>query len=278
MFYQKLLSGKDPYLCSLGKGSSNGFGMHFHHELELSYCARGDYGLRVVGQELKLHPGELAIVNSMVVHESLPRTDPNCMNLTVEIGPGFLGDYFETLVKQCGDCRVLKLNTDDSGSILAQLHTVLREIVQIRLNPSVFGEMVLKGNLYKLSGLLLECFSENQETFEKNLRDIRFVEKALEIIYNRYNEPLDLEAVSLECGYGKSNFCKIFKQNTGETFHNLLNRHRIDVACTLLEDQTLSVEQIAFSVGFSDTTSFCRVFKNIMGESAGSYKKRLNSH
>ena len=36
-----------------------------------------------------------------------------------------------------------------------------------------------------------------------------------------------------------------------------------------------SVEQIASEVGFSDTKSFCRVFKKQIGQTAGSYRKNL---
>ena len=32
------------------------------------------------------------------------------------------------------------------------------------------------------------------------------------------------------------------------------------------------------SVGFADSKSFCRVFKNIMGESAGSFKKKTREN
>ncbi|MBQ8249989.1 MAG: helix-turn-helix transcriptional regulator [Clostridia bacterium] len=100
------------------------------------------------------------------------------------------------------------------------------------------------------------------------------IEKAIEIIYNRYSEPLDIESVSAECGYSKSSFCKIFKEITGETFHSVLNRHRIEIACMHLKNSNASVEEIALNAGFSDLKSFCRVFKKITGESSGSYRKR----
>ena len=275
MLYQKILPGKDPYLCFVGEGAVQGFGAHFHHEPELRFCMEGSFRLVVAGKEYTLHTGDLAVINSMAVHEIPPCAEPARMRLTVELGPEFLGEHFEPFVKQCGACRIFRAGEVAEERFFSGICRLLYEIARLRLQPSAFGEVILKGDLYKVSGLLLQYFSEHPESDGKSRQDSRFVEKALEIIYTRYSEQLELESVSLECGYGKSNFCKLFKQHTGETFHNLLNRHRIDVACSLLRERNLSVKQIASSVGFSDAAVFYRVFKQIMGESAGSYQKRV---
>lgn len=76
------------------------------------------------------------------------------------------------------------------------------------------------------------------------------------------------------CGYSKSNFCKIFKRITGEPFHGVLNGYRIRIACDLLDKTDYSVERIAGEVGFADTKTFCRVFKSVMGVTAGRFRKK----
>ena len=101
-----------------------------------------------------------------------------------------------------------------------------------------------------------------------------YAEKALEIIRLEYAEPLSIDAVSRTCGYSKSNFCTIFKSITGETFHGVLNRHRVDVACLHLESTNLTIEEVSERVGFADAKSFCRVFKKTKGMTAGEYRKK----
>jgi AraC-like DNA-binding protein len=66
-------------------------------------------------------------------------------------------------------------------------------------------------------------------------------------------------------GYGKSNFCKIFKLAYGESFHKILNRHRIENACYFLGETDFSVAEIAEKVGFIDIKTFYRVFKQVTG-------------
>ena len=125
--------------------------------------------------------------------------------------------------------------------------------------------------------LLLQLQEGSEASQQKNrrLHDIKKIDKALETIYNSYFMPLNIESVSASCGYSKSNFCKIFKNITGNTFHDTLNRHRIEIACTLLGETNDSIEKIAQETGFADAKSFCRVFRKIMGKSAGEYRKGI---
>ena len=86
-----------------------------------------------------------------------------------------------------------------------------------------------------------------------------------------------MEEVAAATGYGKSNFCKIFKEVTGETFHSVLNKKRIQSACDLLSETNMQISEIAAQVGFMETKTFCRVFKSSMGISPGAYRQHKKS-
>jgi len=274
MLYQKLLLGTDPYFFSAGKGIP--FENHRHPEIELSFCIEGGYTVVAEGKEHQLKKGDLAIFGPMAAHEYTEDIDPTTKRVTVEIGPAMLREYFEPLVSRLSAYQVYSLQ-DNSSPLCSELYALLVEAATAETESSPFRELIIKGNLYKICALLLQLvFKSNADRIpEKSLKDVGKIEKALELIYNRYNEPLDIDSVSTACGYGKSNFCKTFKAVTGETFHELLNRHRVEIACLHLKESGNIIEQIALSVGFSDSKSFCRVFKKIIGESAGSYRKKL---
>jgi len=97
--------------------------------------------------------------------------------------------------------------------------------------------------------------------------------KPIELIHTHYAQPLTVEYVSSLNGYSRSTFCKIFRRITGDTFHNTLNRHRVENARRLLSETRASIETVAHQVGFRDAKSFCRVFKSLSGQSPGSYRK-----
>ena len=87
------------------------------------------------------------------------------------------------------------------------------------------------------------------------------IKKALEMIYYDHSKPLTVDDAAEATGYGKSNFCKIFKMITGDTFHNVLNSQRVESACGLLSETNMSISEIAATVGFGETKSFCRIFR-----------------
>lgn len=273
LLYQKLLFGTEPYFVSIGTGAP--FELHRHAEIEMCFCLQGSYSFVAAGKTVTAKKHDLAIIGSLTPHEYIGGASDDCQILLLEVGPALLRDYFEPLAASCKDFSVLSLN--DSDPLFKELKELLFDTAQVYKERPTMSEFIIRGDLYKICALLLRYFSEKEDSPKASapIRDVGKVEKALEIIYNRYNEPLDIDTVSAACGYGKSNFCKTFKAVTGETFHDLLNRHRVEIACVLLRETGNSVEQIASEVGFSDTKSFCRVFKKQIGQTAGSYRKNL---
>ena len=273
MLYQKLLVGNAPYFLFSGKATA--FEVHYHPEFELSFCLQGEFTLCTGNAVHHIRRGDLAMVGPMTPHEYFTSNDPQSRRLTLEIGPAMLGEYFDPLAAQYAGFQLFQLqNTDDR--LRLQLYGLLRELDHLYTNRPPFSDMLIKGDVYRLCALLLRLIAEqkNEGVPLQALRDVRKIEKALEIVYNRYPEKLDIQTVSAACGYAPSNFCKIFKHVTGETFHALLNRHRIEIARVLLKESDDSIERIALAVGFADLKSFCRVFKQLTGETAGSYKKQ----
>ena len=275
MLYQKLLTGANPYFVSLGEGKA--FRMHCHPEIELSYCVKGEYKIKVENREYLLKAGDLAFVKPLSAHELCGVHSDDCVCLTIEVGTGLLGESFEFFNTLNCENTVFCLSSDGSRQDFATLCELFDDTARLVSQKPDFYDVDLKGNLYKISGRLLRFFSKKGDngSAPSALSDTEKIQNALKLIYERYSEPLDLDMVSAACGYSKSNFCKVFKSITGESFHNMLNRHRVDIACLQLSDKDRPVENIAVSVGFCDTKSFCRVFKRVMGKSAGEYRRSL---
>lgn len=274
MLYQKLLTGVAPYVVNLGKGSK--FRLHCHPEIELSYCVHGIYNICIDHKEYSLSKGDLAVVNPMSAHELGDGFSGNCLRLTIEVGPAFLGKQFDSFVSLNPRDRIFSLKASQDDPLFTELASLLDETADFVSTRPPFYDLSVKGNLYKISALLLQIFARSQgvETVYQSLLDIEKIGRAIQMIYNCYNEHLDLDAVSALCGYSKSNFCKTFKRITGSSFHTMLNRHRIDIACFRLKTFPDSIENIALGVGFADSKSFCRVFKKQIGMTAGEYRKQ----
>lgn len=73
-------------------------------------------------------------------------------------------------------------------------------------------------------------------------------------------------------------FLRRFQKATGMTTTEYCQRLRVGKARDLLQFSTLSVEQIAWDVGYSDPGAFRKVFTRIVGLSPGEYRRRFHAN
>ena len=66
-----------------------------------------------------------------------------------------------------------------------------------------------------------------------------------------------------------------FKNNTGYSFSEYLEKIRIGEACKLLAEKSLTINEIAEAVGYNSALSFRRAFKRLLGVSPSDYVKKL---
>ena len=180
--------------------------------------------------------------------------------------------HFEDFVTLIGEPKVYDLNTP----ALEGIKGLFLECADALRSNGAESSLLVTGNVYKISAYLLKAFSsaDRTEKGKNDLRKVKDVEKALEIIYYRYKEPITVEKAAEVTGYGKSSFCKIFKTVVGESFHQALNRQRVSNAAGLLKLSNMSVTDIAAEVGFNETKAFCRVFKAVYGVTPGEYRRQ----
>ena len=160
---------------------------------------------------------------------------------------------------------------DDSTEDRRRLRMLLAETAELRRTGDASQELLLIGSVYKICGYILREFADASES-DGDLRAVANIDKALALIRDRFAEPITVDMAAAITGYGKSNFCRIFKHIVGETFHSALNRRRVENACCYLGETAMPVSDIAGLVGFADAKSFCRVFKSITGTSPGQYR------
>ena len=66
---------------------------------------------------------------------------------------------------------------------------------------------------------------------------------------------------------------RLFKQHTGMNFSEYRLKVKITESMKLLKQKGMSVEQIAFNMGYQNLESFIRIFKKITGKTPSEYRK-----
>lgn len=93
----------------------------------------------------------------------------------------------------------------------------------------------------------------------------RYVDFMIKTIHDKYPTRLALADISKQCQMSCTYLNVKFKNETGYTFNDYLNRYRIQKAVDLLKENRYKIYEIAEMVGFSDYKYFIKVFKKYIG-------------
>ena len=87
------------------------------------------------------------------------------------------------------------------------------------------------------------------------------------------NQKISLEDIASIANMTKNSFCKYFKKRTNKTYISFLTELLIENACKLLKyDHDLSINEIAYKVGFNNISNFNRKFKEVKKVTPISYR------
>lgn len=104
----------------------------------------------------------------------------------------------------------------------------------------------------------------------------RHMRQAAEQLTAQFAEPVRIDKLAEQFGYSRSYFSKMFKQVNRVTPVAFLTSLRTGKARQMLRERPdLSVEQIAYSVGYRDALYFSKQFKKTYGLSPSEYRKSV---
>ena len=92
-------------------------------------------------------------------------------------------------------------------------------------------------------------------------------------LQEHYKEIESLEELAKHFEFSKSYLCRIFKQQTGLTIVEYINRLKVQEAYKLLQETDLPIHEISAGCGFETVIYFNRVFKKIMGNTPRNARK-----
>ena len=96
---------------------------------------------------------------------------------------------------------------------------------------------------------------------------------AMHHLENNYFHAIDVQSLASQFGFSRAYFSTLFVKRTGETPYDYLTKIRIERAKEYLKQGQHSIEEIAYSVGFSSPQRFSEAFKKRVGVSPLQYRK-----
>ena len=147
------------------------------------------------------------------------------------------------------------------------------------LRKAYFETRYVEPTRYQSMITLLESFAEQLSQHAESLAIIEegsepaAIAKARKFIHANLDQPLPLGLVAKQAGLSESHFCRLFKDSSGLTLTDYVNRCRIDWAKRELLKPEARISEIAFLIGYQPLSQFNRSFARIAGVSPTLYRR-----
>ena len=252
------------------------FPEHSHDFVEMVYMCSGSTTHMVNGKKVNLKEGELLILCQSAVQEILPAGfDDIAVNFIVL--PSFFDDVLRIIEEENTPLRKFLIDTiKGNNSETPYLHFKVSEVLPIQnlienLIWNLLHKVTNKRNINQrtMALLLLQLInhSDKLDAYEQD----ETIMKVLRYIEDNYKEG-SLSELSENLYCDLYSLSREIKRKTGKNYTELLQEKRLSQACFYLKNSKMTVEDIAFSVGYENISYFYHIFKNTYGLSPRKYR------
>lgn len=256
---------------------------HTHDFIEINYVYSGRSIQYIDDQKIILQPGQLIIMDRDVQQRiSYARKQDILLNI---------------LIKDNGEISKLLYGQDVSANLLKRFIYNASKInfnhdnyLVLDSNNSPITERILESIIisgWKNNGdnnilleLLLQSFFLSPDCLIIN-KKINFVDakedSMLQMLsyLNSHYQDITLVKLATHFGYSPNYLGDKIKQELGYSFKSILQMRRLNIACNLLQQTKLSMNEISLQVGYENHSSLFRLFKNLLNTTPSEYRDKV---
>lgn len=240
------------------------FDNHYHSWFEIYYLESGKCNYLIEDTLYEIKAGDMVLIPAYRIHKTAYSTASHS-RLLLSLSDSYLPPYVHTLLEE--DNYIYR-----NPKITADAYAIVKNIESEYLNWDGYSSDMINGYVHMLFTLL--CRNRNYYKNERTGGNIH-VEKILNDIKSNYHCDITLSRTAREHSISPEHLSRIFKKETGLSFHEYLTSIRLKEAERLLKlEEKKSVSEIAFSCGFNDSNYFSHKFKTVYGLSPLQFQKR----
>lgn len=233
------------------------FCAHWHENVELLYVIEGECDVSTNAVKVHAKPGDIAIVNSNMVHQIDATTEfakYYCLIMDTTFCKNFGIDMEHILFE-----RLVPNNSETS--------TLYNDVVSCARGAGEYKHLEVKLKLLALALHLVKehtdgDFSSRQHSNPK----AETAKRAIEYMKKHYAEPITVTSLAATLGFTKYYFCHVFNEITGSTVINHLNYIRCKNARKLILSGQCNITEAAEQCGFTNMSYFAKIYKNVIGQ------------
>ncbi|MBU3127571.1 AraC family transcriptional regulator [Clostridium tagluense] len=253
------------------------FEIHYHDFNKIIIFVSGEVTYIIEGKSYKLKPWDILLVGRNDLH--LPIISPTVpyIRMILWLNPLFLEGHNKN---NCDLLSCFQLASERKLNLIRLCNKNINSLKQNladleeEMQDMAFGSTILKNALFlqfmvKINRLFLGM------DIDKNIDDIKYdprIENILSFLNSNLDKHLSIGMLSKEFYLNKYYLMHLFKEETGYTIYNYIQKKRIIKASDLIKSG-MQTGEVCGQCGFGDYSSFVRAFKKEFGLSPKQYYK-----
>ncbi len=228
---------------------------NWHEELEIQLCLDGNGWVLMDGKKYKVNEGDVVVVGSEVIHYtgSEEQIKYSCLIINYEFCKNLEIDF-----------KNIEFSLIIHSEKLSRLISKMQEIYLDDNYPCKTA--VLCRTLIDILVELATNHVDNQsEEIRKSPKSYAIVRNAIRYVRENYAQKITLSSMAKELLTNKFSLSREFRNLTGQTVVEYINRYRILKAVSCLENG-YSVSKTATECGFDNFSFFTKTFKKYVGK------------
>lgn len=249
---------------------------HCHQYNEIFYIKSGECSLFMQHSIYRLRAGDMAIISTGTIHKTTYLSTCEHERIVLDFKDEHIKEitdrYGENIFNELLGKKVLSFTSKQKKYLEDLLDKMILELEQ----PDNFSDAFLNTYLVEFILFLIRYQSRTTHIYKTMDLENESIQRAADYIFHNYDKPITLTEMANMLHLNRTYFSKKFKQATGIGFKEYLTRIRIRRAEQLLLESNMSITEIAFACGFTDSNYFGDAFRHINGVSPLAYRK--NNH
>lgn len=246
---------------------------HWHDDLEFILILEGQMSYDVNGQKFSLQPGEGIFVNSRCFHYGYSDTHAECLFICILLSPQLLSvntyfaeNYLNPLIQNIHfPYQKLTPAIQWQNSILRDLE-LLGENNTDNIQPFMILEKT--AHIFRLLSENMDCSSD----YDKNTEDILALTAMIGYVQKNYAGKILLKDISTAGNCCKTKCSSLFQKYLNTSPMLYLSYYRLEKSISFLRNTAMSVTEVAYACGFSNTSYFCELFHKYYNTTPGKYR------
>jgi AraC-like DNA-binding protein len=254
--------------------------LHHHQEYEMVLVEKGK-GKRMVGDNVdRFEEKDLVFTGPFLPHQWI--LDEDCAQearaFVIQFNFDFLGDRFFDIPENAGTKKFLQESVRGFSFYGKTKHLLISTLVKMK-NSSPEDRLYSLLAIFKIFSTTTEVIplssSGSIESFMQ--KDNQIMQKALQYILQNFQNSIHIDELLEITNMSYPTFYTHFYRDFKMTYKQYLLGVRLDFACKLLKNDTLSVSEIAYNCGFGNLSNFNRQFRKAKKVTPSQYRKQLFS-